>query len=112
MKKLRDSYVFTQKDRLFRSQNQELDLLRQRLHKTFSEDYERTKHNYLLLREKLSVLSPLNTLERGYSICLKEQKALKNAADAAVGDNVTVKLHKGSLCCRVNEIKEETGDGI
>ena len=112
LKKLRESYVFTQKDRLFRSQNQELDLLRQRLHKTFSEDYERTKHNYLLLREKLSVLSPLNTLERGYSICLKEQKALKNAADAAVGDNVTVKLHKGSLCCRVDEIKEETGDGI
>lgn len=108
LQKLKESYVFTQKDRLFRSQNQNLDLLQQRLNKSFFESYESKKNNYHLLREKLAVLSPLNTLERGYSICLKDQHSLRCSGEAAKGDTVTVQLHQGYLHCTVDEIKEGT----
>ena len=108
LQKLKESYVFTQKDRLFRSRNQNIDLLRQGLHKSFFEAYESKKNNYNLLKEKLAVLSPLNTLERGYSICLKDKKSMRSSNEAGVGDSVTVQLHQGYLHCRVEETKEGT----
>lgn len=108
LQKLKESYVFTQKDRLFRSQNQSLDLLQQRLNKSFFESYESKKTNYHLLKEKLAVLSPLNTLERGYSICLKDKKPLRSAEETAKGDTVTVQLHQGHLRCTVEELEEGT----
>ena len=107
LQKLSESYVFTQKDRLFRGQYQNLDILQQRLDKAFFEDYEKAKNSYQLLKEKLAVLSPLNTLERGYSICLKDQKPLRSAAEVQPNEDVCVQLHRGVLHCTV----KETGEG-
>jgi exodeoxyribonuclease VII large subunit len=46
----------------------------------------------------LDALSPLNVLGRGYSIAYDERgRVLHSAADVALGDNVTVRLGKGSL---------------
>ncbi len=111
LKKIGESYVFTRKERLFRSQTQTIDLFSQRLDKTFFENYEKLKNNYLLLKEKLSVLSPLNTLSRGYSICMKDQKPLRSYVEAAAGDRVEVCLNSGVLNCTVNEAKEDSYHG-
>lgn len=56
---------------------------------------------------KLDALSPLAVLLRGYAIALHEKtgKALVRAADAAVGDRVTVRVAEGSLVARVEEIR-------
>ena len=108
LKKMSESYVFSQKDRLLRGQTQNLDLLRQRLRQSFYENYEQRKNDYQLLKEKIAVLSPLNTLERGYSICLKDGKTLRDSGDVAVGDEVGVRLCRGTLSCSVREIKEES----
>ena len=107
LQKLSESYVFTQTDRLVRGQYQNLDILQQRLDKAFFEDYEKAKNSYQLLKEKLAVLSPLNTLERGYSICLKDQKPLRSAAEVQPNEDVCVQLHHGVLHCTV----KETGEG-
>ncbi|HMM05866.1 MAG TPA: exodeoxyribonuclease VII large subunit [Clostridiales bacterium] len=111
LKKIGESYVFTRKERLFRSQTQTIDLFSQRLDKAFFENYERSKNNYQLLKEKLSVLSPLNTLARGYSICMKDQKPLRSYEEAAAGDRVEVCLNSGILNCTVNEAKEDFHHG-
>ncbi|MBQ1252129.1 MAG: exodeoxyribonuclease VII large subunit [Firmicutes bacterium] len=108
LRKLKESYVFTQKDRLLRGRNQDVDLLRQQLYKSVTENVAQSKHQYDLLKEKLAVLSPLNTLERGYSICLKDKKPLRSSRDVAEGDLVTVQLHEGVLHCKVNETEEGT----
>lgn len=106
LKKIAESYIFAKKERLFQNQNQTLDLLSQRLDQLFFENYEKSKNSYLLLKEKLSVLSPLNTLERGYSICMKDKKPLRSYAETAAGDRVTVQLNNGFLDCMVKETKE------
>ncbi len=111
LKKIGESYVFTRKEQLLRSQTQTIDLFSQRLDKTFFENYARLKNNYQLLKEKLSVLSPLNTLSRGYSICMKDQKPLRSYEEAVVGDDVVVCLNSGFLNCRVNEAKEGSYHG-
>lgn len=107
LQKLSSSYVFTQRDRLFRSKYQEAELLRQRLEGSFGEAYKQKRNQYDMLKEKLAVLSPLNTLDRGYAICMKDKKPIRSADEIAVGEDLTVQLKSGVLECTV----KETGKG-
>ncbi|MDO4541301.1 MAG: exodeoxyribonuclease VII large subunit [Bacillota bacterium] len=106
LKKLGESPVFTQSERLFQGKLQTIDMLEQRLRSGFGEKYRQKVNEYQVLKEKLAVLSPLNTLERGYSICLKDGKPLRDSAQAVIGDKVAVQLKKGHIICRVTEGKE------
>jgi exodeoxyribonuclease VII large subunit len=53
----------------------------------------------------LNALSPLKVLERGYSITLKSnnRKVVTDAATVELGENLTIRLHKGELLCSVFE---------
>jgi exodeoxyribonuclease VII large subunit len=53
----------------------------------------------------LSAVSPLNTLERGYSITtdLKSGNVLSDSEVVVVGQRVNVKLQQGQLVCQVKE---------
>jgi exodeoxyribonuclease VII large subunit len=55
----------------------------------------------------LAAVSPLNTLERGYSIATEADSnaVLVNAGQVKVGDAVTVRLHQGSINCEVKNIE-------
>jgi exodeoxyribonuclease VII large subunit len=54
------------------------------------------------LGRELHAISPLATLERGYSITLNaEQQAIKDSAEAAVGERLEIRLARGSLDCEV-----------
>jgi exodeoxyribonuclease VII large subunit len=67
------------------------------------------------LAGKLESLSPLGILGRGYSICfgLPDRNILKVAADAAVGSEVAVRLHRGQLRCLVQATHpSEDGDFV
>ena len=54
------------------------------------------------LEAKLSQLSPLRILERGYAIVSNESGALRNAADAPQGSRIHVRLAQGSLDATVD----------
>ena len=49
------------------------------------------------LTEKLHLLSPENVLKRGYSITLKDGKAVTNAADLNAGDRLTTRFYEGEV---------------
>lgn len=59
------------------------------------------------LISKLEVLAPINTLGRGFSITYKDGKIIKQSDEASVGDRLLVKLSKGRLNCKVEEILED-----
>lgn len=52
----------------------------------------------------LNMLSPLNILERGYSITQKalSREVVRNAADLLPGEKVQITLHRGKLICSVD----------
>ena len=50
---------------------------------------------------KLDALSPLRVLSRGYALAAKDGVVLRSAADAAVGDNLELRLHDGEIHCCV-----------
>lgn len=57
------------------------------------------------LMSQLHSLSPLNVLERGYSITKSKGNSLTKASDVNLGDKVEIKLHEGELTAIVEEIR-------
>jgi exodeoxyribonuclease VII large subunit len=58
------------------------------------------------LAARLDSLSPLACLARGYAIVAAPSGAIVTRADVVrVGDRVTVRLHDGSLGCRVEDVR-------
>jgi exodeoxyribonuclease VII large subunit len=68
-------------------------------------DGERDLHT---LAQRLNALSPLATLQRGYSISRKTDGAvLTSAEQVSIGDRVEIQLANGHLACRVEELLSE-----
>jgi exonuclease VII large subunit len=68
---------------------------------SFGEKYEtRLK----IVQDKLGILSPLSTLQRGFSIVKDENgKVIKNSDQVEIGKEVRVQLAKGSLLSKVTK---------
>ena len=67
--------------------------------------YQTDKQNLKNIIEKLELLNPLNTLNRGYSITYSNGKVVKDIKD--VRDEVHIKLHNGSFKAKVIEKEGE-----
>ena len=69
----------------------------------FKHYLELKEENFKLVSEKISMLSPLGILSRGYSITYKlpEGKILKDAGSLKNGDMVETRLSKGAFKSRV-----------
>jgi len=59
------------------------------------------------LNGKLDALSPRAILERGYSICLKEQKVVRSVMDISTGDMLRILFRDGEAISEVKEKKHE-----
>jgi exodeoxyribonuclease VII large subunit len=80
------------------------------------------KHKLALLRQRITDASPETLLQRGYSITLKNGKAVTDASQVQPGDVLTTRLAKGEVAsevipgltygheARVNELREAMTD--
>jgi exodeoxyribonuclease VII large subunit len=82
--------------------------LGQRLLRSINSHSERRRQLLLAASRNLNALSPLATLERGYSITSKPStgKIIQDPVDISVGDRIETRLAKGTLLSLV-ESKEE-----
>jgi exodeoxyribonuclease VII large subunit len=82
--------------------------LGQRLLRSINSHSERRRQLLLAASRNLNALSPLATLERGYSITSKPStgKIIRDPVDISVGDRIETRLAKGTLLSLV-ESKEE-----
>lgn len=55
---------------------------------------------------KLNVISPLNTLRRGYSIVTHEDEVVRSINQAEKGDAVEIRVIDGKIYCSVNNTEE------
>ena len=56
--------------------------------------------------KNMNAVNPLAILERGYSICSKDDKSLNSSAEVKPGDNVKIRLSQGGLDCTVKNVLE------
>ena len=83
--------------------------LQTRLHQAMTQSLQVRKAHFQQQIRTLSAVSPLNTLERGYSITTahKTGSVLRNAEQVEVGQAVQVQLQQGQLICKVTEKNHE-----
>ena len=67
------------------------------------------RSHWVAMTARLDAMSPLKVLGRGYAIALHSPtgKALTSAEGVAVGDEVKVRLAKGSITTQITELANE-----
>jgi exodeoxyribonuclease VII large subunit len=79
-----------------------VSVLEKRLGEIIEHRLARSKQQVAALGRELHAISPLATLERGYSITLAEDgMAIKESGTVEIGDTIEVRLAKGRLDCEV-----------
>src|SRR3989339_2239 len=76
---------------------QEVDEFEAKLQKAIKHFLENRRNEIKIISGKIESLNPLNILERGYSVTTKNGKIIKDSAELDIGDEIGVRLHKGSI---------------
>lgn len=63
------------------------------------------RNSYSLLINKLELLNPLNILSKGYAVVKSKDNIIKDSSNVLVGDMLNVRLAKGEIIAKVEEIK-------
>lgn len=89
------------------------DLARQ-IHIRLGHSLKLRQAEFNLALEKLSSLSPLNILARGYSITFEmpQGRILKEAKIARIGETIKTRLHEGELLSQITEVNKNGGNKI
>ena len=97
----------TDPGRKLRENQQRLDELSIDLLRRFQECVRQSKNSLAELAGRLSALSPLAVLERGYAIAhkLPDERIVKSAAALQAGDVIRITFAEGQSFCRVEEKK-------
>ena len=80
---------------------------RQDLHRSVEAVLACHRHKLELLKQRLADASPDKLLARGYSITLKDGKAVKDAALLSPGDRLVTRLYRGEVQSVVNQESAE-----
>lgn len=92
-------------ERRAQSEHEKVRMLRFRLEKACSGITDRPRMQLNGIEDMLRVLSPENTIKRGYSITLVNGKAIRSVAELKEGDNIETRLIDGTLTSTVNSLK-------
>jgi exodeoxyribonuclease VII large subunit len=88
----------------------QLTQLAQRMEHSLDHYISQWKLRFQQQLSTLEALSPLKTLQRGFSIATTHGKILYRSTDVAINDTIQIQLAKGRLDCLVTHIKEPPPD--
>jgi len=93
---------------LLQQQRQAVIFLQSKLHQATVNMFAHKKSTLANLARTLNAISPLNTLERGYSITLDSKgTAILSAGQLKAGDTITTRLHNGQVISEVTSSQED-----
>ncbi|MGI8316189.1 exodeoxyribonuclease VII large subunit [Halobacillus mangrovi] len=77
----------------------------------FEDVWNKKQEQFRVNLEKLSLLNPLEIMKRGYAIPFSEDgEVLKQVSQVKKGSNFSLKMHGGSVDCRVLDVEEDEYD--
>lgn len=80
----------------------------ERLKRNMSVQLKQIHSQFQTVLGKLNALSPLQVMERGYSLTYKEDELIKSIEQVQENDEIQVKLKDGTLACEVRQKRGET----
>ncbi len=86
-------------------QKTELKILNNRLNVAVQTTLDERETNLKLISQKIKMLSPLETLKKGYVPVYKDGNRIKLAADLQAGDNINLRFFDGSADCIVSNTR-------
>lgn len=106
LQSLNQSYALRQPLNMITQYEQMIDELNKDMALRAEHLVQRASENFRLLAEKISVLSPLAILSRGYSITTKlpQGTIIKDANSLAKGDRVETKVGQGKIVSKVEDV--------
>ena len=108
---LSKSRVMRQPDAYLQQQELHLEMLRQRLEHSGEVVLARNRQRFERTAAKLDALSPLKVLGRGYAMITREDSVIRETAQLAPGDAITVSLSDGTAQCTVNTVQRRNERG-
>ncbi|RQD76969.1 MAG: exodeoxyribonuclease VII large subunit, partial [Halanaerobium sp. MSAO_Bac5] len=107
IKSIAERRIFMRPEEIFRDYELKLDNLERTLNHQIEKQLQSWENKYNLLQQKLSNLSPLKTLERGYSILQDQREKTVNSIDnIKSGDLLTARLSDGRAELQVNSTEK------
>lgn len=103
---LSSSYVLADYSEVIKTFEDNVSVLMDRMNDEYQYSSETKGNTFAVLVEKLSALSPLAVLARGYSICEKNGRVVKNINEVKANDCLEVKMNGGNAVCKVLEVTE------
>lgn len=102
----------THPDTRLKQTKEQVSRYRQELIKEMQGQLRRQERELSLKLEKLMILNPLQTMQRGFSVTYDATNELiRSVKDVHVKDQVTVQLTDGSFSCTVNDIRGDEQNG-
>lgn len=103
---LSSSYALADYSEVIKTFEDNVSVLMDRMNDEYQYSLETKGNTFAVLVEKLSALSPLAVLVRGYSICEKNGRVVKNINEVKANDCLDVKMNGGNAVCKVLEVTE------
>lgn len=103
---LSSSYALADYSEVIKTFEDNVSVLMERMNDEYQYSLETKGNTFAVLVEKLSALSPLAVLARGYSICEKNGRVVKNINEVKANDCLDVKMNGGNAVCKVLEVTE------
>lgn len=101
--------LLTQPKTLIAEKSSQLNSTQEQLNDKVLKRINEQQHTYRLIASKLHSVSPLATLERGYSITLtRDKKAIQSVNDIQVNDVITTKLKHGEIHSKVIDVTQKS----
>lgn len=99
-----NSYVLKNPMTLFDIKKEKLMSYEKNLYQDIKNIIMTSNHKYKLLVNTLKLVNPLGILEKGYSLVTKDNEVIKESNNLKMGDEINIRLHKGSVKASVSEV--------
>lgn len=103
---LANKRIFSRPEELFAIKTQKLDDLSRKLEWGMEKILTKYKERFRILNGKLESLSPLKTLERGYSITTCNDRIIENITNVNKDDQLLTMINSGKIVSKVLKVEE------
>ncbi|MDR2873552.1 MAG: exodeoxyribonuclease VII large subunit [Methanobrevibacter sp.] len=105
--KIKENHILNNPLELYEKKLDKLGLLQEKVNNIFNDRIKTLENHLILLNQKLIILNPLETVNRGYSIIKIKNKVVSSINKVEINNNLTIELKDGYIETKVKKINKK-----